>query len=405
MEEHRARGPEGDPVHLVLELAAPATLGRVGHRGMVSAPGASARAVHRAAPDPAARTRTPVRPAGWALLPEPRPDLERSARRRRISLPAHGAGREGEERTEGDALDVGRPGPGERERDRPRLGFLDFPGGGCPRTGPSPGTPGDAVPRRRVKKGPGRTRLDREDRAATAHGQPGRLGAGRDHRLHRPDLALRRRARGPALPAEARSGPRAARHPRAAPPTSRPSRERCAPSSPSIFATTSLEATLARAIALHATPVAGHHGAGDPWPAPHVIPVCAGCHDGRGGSASTSPASSPRMRHRTSAYDSMKIAKVKGRRREVRRLLASAPPRRLTRDLDAYRRGGGRLHPDAPVPAARTNGATLFVHRLTSTGGPPRPATGSKFPRPRHWTILHGSSVSPPAGWLNATRS
>ena len=41
------------------------------------------------------------------------------------------------------------------------------------------------------------------------------------------------------------------------------------------------------------------------------------------------------MRHRTTAYDSMKIARVKGRRREVRRLLA-ARSREL---LDAYRRG------------------------------------------------------------------
>jgi len=41
------------------------------------------------------------------------------------------------------------------------------------------------------------------------------------------------------------------------------------------------------------------------------------------------------MRHQTTAYDSMKIARVKGQRREVRRMLAS----RSRSVLDAYRQG------------------------------------------------------------------
>ncbi|MEM6672093.1 MAG: DUF2293 domain-containing protein [Planctomycetota bacterium] len=41
------------------------------------------------------------------------------------------------------------------------------------------------------------------------------------------------------------------------------------------------------------------------------------------------------MRHQTTAYDSMKIARVKGRRREVRRMLAE----RSRELLDSYRRG------------------------------------------------------------------
>jgi hypothetical protein len=48
------------------------------------------------------------------------------------------------------------------------------------------------------------------------------------------------------------------------------------------------------------------------------------------------------MRHQTTAYDDMKVPRVKGRRREVRRLLA----RRSRALLDAYRRGD-------PVDAAR----------------------------------------------------
>jgi hypothetical protein len=41
------------------------------------------------------------------------------------------------------------------------------------------------------------------------------------------------------------------------------------------------------------------------------------------------------MRHQTTAYDSMAIPKVKGKRREVRRLLS----RRSKDLLDRYRRG------------------------------------------------------------------
>ncbi len=42
------------------------------------------------------------------------------------------------------------------------------------------------------------------------------------------------------------------------------------------------------------------------------------------------------MRHKTTAYDSMKIARVKGKRREIRRQLAQ----KSTQLLDAYRQGG-----------------------------------------------------------------
>jgi hypothetical protein len=41
------------------------------------------------------------------------------------------------------------------------------------------------------------------------------------------------------------------------------------------------------------------------------------------------------MRHQTTAYDSMKIARVKGQRREVRRMLAA----RSRSVLEAYRQG------------------------------------------------------------------
>ena len=81
-----------------------------------------------------------------------------------------------------------------------------------------------------------------------------------------------------------------------------------------------LEATLARAIALHATPV----GSGTVARTAR-IPV----------ERRAEAATIAWMRHRTTAYDSMKIARVKGRRREVRRLLAS----RSRELLDAYRRG------------------------------------------------------------------
>jgi hypothetical protein len=41
------------------------------------------------------------------------------------------------------------------------------------------------------------------------------------------------------------------------------------------------------------------------------------------------------MRHQTSAYDSMKIPRIKGKRREIRRMLAQ----RSEELLDRYRRG------------------------------------------------------------------
>jgi hypothetical protein len=53
------------------------------------------------------------------------------------------------------------------------------------------------------------------------------------------------------------------------------------------------------------------------------------------------------MRHQTTAYDSMVIPRVKGKRREVRRLLA----RRSKELLDRYRRGE-RVHEECPLRRA-----------------------------------------------------
>lgn len=81
-----------------------------------------------------------------------------------------------------------------------------------------------------------------------------------------------------------------------------------------------LEEALARAIATHATPV----GSGTVARTKR-IPV----------ERRAEAATIAWMRHQTTAYDSMKIARVKGRRREVRRMLAE----RSRELLDAYRRG------------------------------------------------------------------
>ena len=60
------------------------------------------------------------------------------------------------------------------------------------------------------------------------------------------------------------------------------------------------------------------------------------------------------MRHETTAYDSMSIARVKGKRREVRRLLA----RRSEELLARYRRGE-RMAADCPLRQAVTRRATI----------------------------------------------
>lgn len=54
------------------------------------------------------------------------------------------------------------------------------------------------------------------------------------------------------------------------------------------------------------------------------------------------------MRHQTTAYDQMKIPRVKGKRREVRRMLA-AKSRQL---LDVYRQSGGAAPEDCPIRSA-----------------------------------------------------
>ena len=54
------------------------------------------------------------------------------------------------------------------------------------------------------------------------------------------------------------------------------------------------------------------------------------------------------MRHRTTAYDDMKIARVKGKRREVRRMLAE----RSRELLDEYRQGRAAAIADCPLARA-----------------------------------------------------
>ncbi len=66
------------------------------------------------------------------------------------------------------------------------------------------------------------------------------------------------------------------------------------------------------------------------------------------------------LRHQTTAYDGLDIPRVRGRRREVRRLLA-AQSRAL---LDAYRKGG-------PVDAARCPLQEALSWRVTANGSRP----------------------------------
>ena len=53
------------------------------------------------------------------------------------------------------------------------------------------------------------------------------------------------------------------------------------------------------------------------------------------------------MRHQTTAYDSMRVARVKGKRREVRRELAGR-----SRDLLARYRAGEPARPGCPLALA-----------------------------------------------------
>ncbi len=68
------------------------------------------------------------------------------------------------------------------------------------------------------------------------------------------------------------------------------------------------------------------------------------------------------MRHRTTAYDRMPIPRVKGKRREVRRLLAG----RSQTLLDAYRAGSAAEPPTCPLRRA-------LEGRLESPGSPSPP--------------------------------
>lgn len=101
-----------------------------------------------------------------------------------------------------------------------------------------------------------------------------------------------------------------------------------------------LEGQLAAAIAAHATPV----GSGTVARTQRIS------IDRRAEAATIAW-----MRHQTTAYDSMKIARVRGRRREVRRDLAE----RSRELLDGYRRGE-RLDPSrCPLAKALANASRL----------------------------------------------
>jgi hypothetical protein len=54
------------------------------------------------------------------------------------------------------------------------------------------------------------------------------------------------------------------------------------------------------------------------------------------------------MRHQTTGYDGMQIQRVKGKRREVRRMLAARSQELLAR----YRRGGAAAVTSCPLAAA-----------------------------------------------------
>jgi hypothetical protein len=88
-----------------------------------------------------------------------------------------------------------------------------------------------------------------------------------------------------------------------------------------------LARTLARAIAAHATPVGSGTVART-----RRIPI----------ERRAEAATIAWMRHQTTGYDSMKIPRVKGKRREVRRMLAE----RSRQLLQAYRRGESPLSAD-----------------------------------------------------------
>ena len=94
-----------------------------------------------------------------------------------------------------------------------------------------------------------------------------------------------------------------------------------------------LEAKLAIAIAAHATPVGSGTVART-----ERIPV----------EERAEAAAIAWMRHQTTAYDSMQIARVKGERREVRRMLAQ----RSRALLDAYRTGTPRDPAGCPLQRA-----------------------------------------------------
>ena len=68
------------------------------------------------------------------------------------------------------------------------------------------------------------------------------------------------------------------------------------------------------------------------------------------------------LRHQTTAYEDMKIPRVKGKRREVRRMLAE----RSRRLLERYR-AGGAADPACPLQQALSNGGSSPTLSRTNT--------------------------------------
>lgn len=112
-----------------------------------------------------------------------------------------------------------------------------------------------------------------------------------------------------------------------------------------------LEARLAEAIAVHATPVGSGTVART-----QRIPV----------ERRAEAATIAWMRHQTTAYDHMHIPRVKGKRREVRRMLAE----RSRALLQRYRSGSPALE-DCPLQAALSDAPEPKRHRTPTVSTPP----------------------------------
>ncbi|MCB9733852.1 MAG: DUF2293 domain-containing protein [Deltaproteobacteria bacterium] len=103
------------------------------------------------------------------------------------------------------------------------------------------------------------------------------------------------------------------------------------------------------------------------------------------------------MRHATTAYDHMQIARVKGRRREVRRELAKGS-RAL---LERYRRGEA---PDAACPLAKALATPRPAETATSEA-PPTPAPAPRARAPRAAAAVSSPPTPTPAPRAQAPRA